>query len=115
MSILNLFRRRGSAPLARERLQILLSHERSAGNQPDLLAILHEDILATIARQITVQRENVHVRIDRGATVSTLEIDVEIPHLIGTAPTPLARHSTTQTAGVGRHTVKMANFSHGLV
>ena len=40
MSIFNLFRRRGSAPLARERLQILLSHERGAGRQPDLLAIL---------------------------------------------------------------------------
>ena len=44
MTILNLLRRRGSAPLARERLQILLSHERTAGSQPDLLAILHEEI-----------------------------------------------------------------------
>jgi cell division topological specificity factor len=80
MKILNLFRRRASAPLARERLQILLSHERVAGSQPDLLAILQEEILTTIARQVTVERDNVRVRIDRGATVSTLEIDVEIPH-----------------------------------
>jgi cell division topological specificity factor len=115
MSILNLFRRRSSAPLARERLQILLSHERTAGKQPDLLAILHEEILATIARQITVERENVRVRIDRGATVSTLEIDVEIPHLVGTVPTPLGRNGSAQTTGVARHTVKMSNFSHGLV
>ena len=80
MKLLSLFRRQGSAPQARERLQILLSHERAAGRQPDLLAILQEEILATIARQITVERENVRVRIDRGATVSTLEIDVDIPH-----------------------------------
>ena len=40
MRILNFFRRGASAPLARERLQILLSHERVAGSQPDLLAIL---------------------------------------------------------------------------
>jgi len=80
MNILNLFRRGSSAPVARERLQILLSHERVAGSQPDLLAILQAEILATITRQITVERENVRVRIDRGATVSTLEIDVEIPH-----------------------------------
>jgi cell division topological specificity factor len=80
MNILDLFRRRASAPLARERLQILLSHERVAGSQPDLLAILQEEILSTIARQVTVERDNVRVRIDRGATVSTLEIDVEIPH-----------------------------------
>ena len=31
------FRRRGSAPVARERLQILLAHERKASSQPDLL------------------------------------------------------------------------------
>jgi cell division topological specificity factor len=80
MNVLSFFRRKASAPLARERLQILLSHERVAGSQPDLLAILQEEILATIARQITVERDNVRVRIDRGATVSTLEIDVEIPH-----------------------------------
>ena len=80
MNVLNFFRRKGSAPLARERLQILLSHERVAGSQPDLLAILQEEILSTIARQITVERDNVRVRIDRGPTVSTLEIDVEIPH-----------------------------------
>jgi cell division topological specificity factor len=115
MSILNLFRRRGSAPLARERLQILLSHERTAGNQPDLLAILREEILTTIARQITVERENVRVRIDRGANVSTLEIDVDIPHLVGTVPTLLGRNSSVRTTGVARHSAKMANFSHGLV
>ena len=80
MNILNLFRRGSSARVARERLQVLLSHERVAGSQADLLAILQAEILATITRQITVERENVRVRIDRGATVSTLEIDVEIPH-----------------------------------
>jgi cell division topological specificity factor len=85
MKILSFFRRQGSAPMARERLQILLSHERAAGRQPDLLAILQEEILATIARQITVERENVRVRIDRGANRSTLEIDVEIPHATGAA------------------------------
>jgi cell division topological specificity factor len=85
MNILQFFRRKGSAPMARERLQILLSHERVAGSQPDLLAILQDEILATIARQIAVERDNVRVRIDRGATVSTLEIDVEIPHSSGHA------------------------------
>jgi cell division topological specificity factor len=101
MKLLALFRRQGSAPLARERLQILLSHERAAGRQPDLLAILQEEILATIARQITVERENVRVRIDRGATVSTLEIDVEIPHTAASAPAALASNSYAQAVARG--------------
>jgi cell division topological specificity factor len=80
MNILNLFRRANSAPVARERLQILLSHERVGGSHPDLLAILREEILSTIARHVAVDRDNIRVRIDRGATISKLEIDVEIPH-----------------------------------
>jgi cell division topological specificity factor len=80
MSLLDMFRRRRSAPVARERLQILLAHERAVRGQSDLLAILREEILAVIAKHVPVEKDNVQVRMDRGATVSTLEIDVEIPN-----------------------------------
>jgi cell division topological specificity factor len=43
MRFLNLFRRRRSAPVARERLQILLSYERAARGQADLLSVLREE------------------------------------------------------------------------
>ncbi len=83
MRILDLFRRGGSAPVARERLQILLSHERATRGQPDLLGILHEEILAVIGKHVTVERDNVQVRMDRGKIVSTLAIDVEVPNSTG--------------------------------
>ena len=83
MNLLNLLRRRGSAPVARERLQILLAYERSNRGYSDLLAVLREEIVAVIARHVTVDRDNVMVRMDRGDTVSTLEIDIEIPHKAG--------------------------------
>jgi cell division topological specificity factor len=83
MSMLGMFRRRGSAPVARERLQILLAHERAVRGQSDLLAILREEILAVIARHVTVDRDNVQVKMDRGDTVSVLEIDIEIPNSAG--------------------------------
>ena len=83
MNVFNLFRRRGSAPVARERLQILLSYERAARGQSDLLAILRKEILAALTKHITVERENVQVRMDRGESVSTLEIEVEIPNSAG--------------------------------
>ena len=59
MSVFNLFRRRGTAPVARERLQILLAHERSTRGQPDLLAVLREEILAAIAKHVTVDQDRV--------------------------------------------------------
>jgi cell division topological specificity factor len=80
MSLLNLFRRRGSAPVARERLQVLLAHERASRGQSDLLAILREEIMAVITKHVTVDTDNIEVRMDRGAKVSKLEIDVEIPN-----------------------------------
>ena len=79
MNLLRFFRS-GSAPVARERLQILLAHERSAGNQPDLLAILREEILAVIGRHVTFEPDKVQIKLDRGKTVSTLAVDIEIPN-----------------------------------
>jgi cell division topological specificity factor len=80
MNVFTLFRRRATAPVARERLQILLAHERSTRGKPDLLIALREEILAVIAKHVTVDQDAVEVRMDRGATVSTLEIDVELPN-----------------------------------
>ena len=83
MSIFGLFRRPSSAPVARERLQILLAHERSVRGKSDLLSILREEILAVIEKHIPIERDNVQIKMDRGDTVSTLEIDVEIPNSAG--------------------------------
>ncbi|HEY7248383.1 MAG TPA: cell division topological specificity factor MinE [Xanthobacteraceae bacterium] len=80
MNLFNRFRRRRTAPVARERLQILLSHERSAQGHSDLVGILREEILAALRKHITVDQENVVIRMDRGAKVSTLEIEVAVPH-----------------------------------
>jgi cell division topological specificity factor len=79
MSIFNLFRR-GSAPIARERLQILLAHERVARSQPDLLGILREEILAVISKHVAFEPDKVQIKLDRGGSVSTLEVDIEIPN-----------------------------------
>jgi cell division topological specificity factor len=75
------FRRSNSAPVARERLQILLAHERSALGRSNLIAVLQEEILAAISRHVSVEPDKVQVKMDRGAAVSTLEIEVEIPNL----------------------------------
>ena len=60
MNLFNLFRRQGTAPVARDRLQILLAYERGSNR--------------------------VNVRMDRGDKVSTLEVDIEIPNTVRMAP-----------------------------
>ncbi len=82
MSLLNFFARKGSATVARDRLQILLAHERTATGRSDLVAVLREDILAAIRKHITVEPDKVQVKMNPGRSVSTLEIGVEIPTTI---------------------------------
>jgi cell division topological specificity factor len=84
MSLLDLFRRRSSAPIARERLQILLSHERATGGQSELLAKLRDEILAVVTKHVNVENDQVQVTVDRDDNVSMLEISVEVPHSVGT-------------------------------
>ncbi|HBK09294.1 MAG TPA: cell division topological specificity factor MinE [Acetobacteraceae bacterium] len=79
MSLFDIFRKRTTAPVARDRLQVLLAHERSVIGKSDLIAILQEEILAVIAKHISVDRDAVQIKLDRGASFSTLEIDVEVP------------------------------------
>lgn len=82
MNLLRFFRRAPApqtAPAARERLQILLTHERSSGSQPDLVAILREEILAVVGKHVKIDPSAVEVRVDRGKDISTLEIEVEVP------------------------------------
>jgi cell division topological specificity factor len=81
MNLLRLFRsRNASAPVARERLQILLSHERGLLGQSDLLATLREEILAVVAKHVVLDPDKVIVKLERGKTVSTLEVDIEVPN-----------------------------------
>jgi len=80
MTLFGFIRRRASAPVARERLQILLEFERSMVSQVDLIAILRQEILAVVSRHVTVDPDRVQVSVDRGDDVSTLAVGIEIPN-----------------------------------
>ncbi len=109
MSFFKFFSRRTSAPVARERLQILLAHERVSTGQSDLVALLREEILAVIAKHIHVDSDKVKVTMDRGDAVSTLEVDIEIPsHIAPTATANAAANDKSDAAKAGASTVAAA-------
>ena len=58
---------------------MLLAHERAVVGQSDLVAILREEILAVIAKHVPVERDKVQVKMNREDSVSTLEVDIELP------------------------------------
>ena len=80
MNLLRLFSRPRSAPAARERLQVLLAHERAAtGGDADLLGKLRDEILRAISKHMQIDDDKVSVRMERGPQVSTLAVDIEVP------------------------------------
>lgn len=79
MNLFELFRKKSSAPVARERLQIILAHERAELGHSDLIVTLREEILQVIAKHMPVERDKVQVSMDRGNDVSLLEVEVELP------------------------------------
>ncbi len=79
MSIFRFFSKPTSAPAARERLQVLLAHERASAGDSELVTVLRDEILAVIARHMQIDSDKVNVTMERGLQMSTLAVDVEIP------------------------------------
>ena len=82
MNLFNFFKRGGSAPVARDRLQILLSYERKGQGPSELLFLLREEILAVVGRHVEINPERVTVQMDRGDKVSILEVEIEVPNTV---------------------------------
>ena len=80
MNFLRIFTRsQSSAPAARERLQVLLAHERASVGDSDLVTKLRDEILRAISKHMQIDDDRVSVKMERGAKVSTLAVDIEIP------------------------------------
>jgi cell division topological specificity factor len=83
MSWLDFFRGRrpkeSSAAMARERLQIVLAHERIGRNREDFLPKLQQELVAVVARYVAIDPAKVNVNLDRGPDISTLAIEIELP------------------------------------
>lgn len=79
MNLFRLFTRPRSAPAARERLQLLLAHERSSSGDMDLVAKLRDEILRAISKHMEFDPEKVTVTMERGDHISTLAVDIELP------------------------------------
>lgn len=79
MKLFGFLSRGQSAPAARERLQVLLAHERAVTGDSDLVNKLRDEILKAISKHMQVDDEKVSIKMERGAQVSTLAVDIEIP------------------------------------
>jgi cell division topological specificity factor len=81
VSFLDLFRRRrdDSAAVAKERLQLILAHERAGREDPDFLPRLQKDLLGVISKYVQIQDDRLNVSVQRSGHAAVLEINIELP------------------------------------
>lgn len=84
MNLLGYFRsrRKDSAKVAKERLQILVARERAAGSShggPDYLPALQEELLDVIRKYVEVDRDAVHIQLEKEGDYDILELNITLP------------------------------------
>ncbi len=75
-----------TASVAKERLQIILAHERSGRNasEPDYLPALQRDLVAVIGKYIQINPDHIKVQLDRHDDLEVLEVKIELPETAAT-------------------------------
>ncbi|MGC8121308.1 cell division topological specificity factor MinE [Marinobacter sp. VGCF2001] len=81
MSFFDYFRNKktSTASVAKERLQIIVAHERGQREQPDYLPQLQQELLQVIRKYVQISDDMVQVEVDRNDHCSVLELNVTLP------------------------------------
>ena len=81
MSFFDYFKsnKKNTASIARERLQIIVAHERGKREQPDYLPQLQQEILDVIRKYVPIDEDQVQVQLDKTDDCSILELNVTLP------------------------------------
>jgi cell division topological specificity factor len=75
---------RKSASIAKERLQIILAHERTGRrHEPDYLPALQKDLIAVISKYIRIDPNDIKVNLERQENLDVLEVKIELPEKRG--------------------------------
>ncbi len=82
MSLLSLLlgEKKKTASVAKERLQFILTHERTGRNsQPDYLPALQRDLVAVLSKYVNINTDDIKVNLERHNNLEELEVKIELP------------------------------------
>jgi len=86
MGLFDIFRqnrKKNTANLAKERLQILIAHEHASRNNghqaPDYLPQLRNEIMEVIRKYVAVDDKSVNVKLEKGDDFDVLELNITLP------------------------------------
>ena len=82
MGFLNFFlgEKKSSASVAKERLQLILAHERGgAGARADYLPLLQRELVAVISKYVSIRPDDIRVHLQTQDNLDILEVKIELP------------------------------------
>ncbi|BBE08837.1 MAG: cell division topological specificity factor MinE [Glomeribacter sp. 1016415] len=81
MSILSflLGENKKTASLAKERLQLIIAHERSNHTPANYMPALQRELLAVISKYVKIAHEDIKVKLEQQDNLEVLEVKIEIP------------------------------------
>ena len=88
-----------SATLAKERLQIIVAHERGSGRRgrPDYLPAIKKELLEVVRKYVPVDQNQIKVHLDREGGYEVLELNIPLPD-----EEPQSRRGPENQPGPGR-------------
>ena len=84
MGLLDYFTKKkpNTAQLAKERLQIVIAHERLDRGGPDYLPQMRRDIMNVIRKYVQISDEQVNVQFEKGSDCDILELNIALPERV---------------------------------
>ncbi len=82
MNLFDFFRaskKQSSASVAKERLQIIVAHERGQRSTPDYLPALQQELVEVIRKYVNIGNDDVHVALENDGSCSILELNITLP------------------------------------
>lgn len=80
MGIFSYFRsKKSTAQVAKNRLQIIVAHERAQNSGYDFLPKLRQEILLVVQKYVHVELEHINVDVNRDGDCEVLEFNVTLP------------------------------------
>ena len=71
--------KQSSASVAKERLQIIVAHERGQRSTPDYLPALQKELVEVIRKYVNIGNDDVHVALENDGSCSILELNITLP------------------------------------
>ena len=68
-----------TASVAKERLQIIVAHERGQRSTPDYLPALQKELVEVIRKYVNIGNDDVHVALENDGSCSILELNITLP------------------------------------